>query len=708
MKYRLFSFVQSIRAALLTLLYAAVAAISLWIAYGIRFDFAVPPDHQQDLPRVLWLVIPVKLLALILARQMGSMITFFGVPDFFRLNAALLAAEGFLISLRFIGYGQFSPPRGVLLIDFLVCLAAFCSIRLGARLFRERILMSKKMRVRVLENVVIIGAGDTGASLVSDLINMPSRGFRPVAFLDDDKTKHKKFIHGVGVEGTPEDFSSLPRLEGVRRAIIAMPSAPIRRVAEIALLLGRLGIQVETVPALEDLASGKARVSRIRPVEIEDLLGRPVVELDGTSIRHFVENKVVMITGAGGSIGSELCRQIARSNPRRLLLVDQSEPSLFLIEQELNALGFSSMVLPLVADILDMARIDALFATHAPQVIFHAAAHKHVYLMERQPAEAIKNNAVGTRKLAEVAVAHGAEAFVFISTDKAINPTSVMGASKRLAELHLQALHAGHAQSGNQGEGRREQGADGREQGAGNKMQEAGSSENGAESRGQGAIAGRSTAPVTSEGTGNFKFQTPDSPSQPVISNLAPAATASDALRPKTKLMSVRFGNVLGSSGSVVPIFKRQIESGGPVTVTHPEVTRYFMTIPEAVGLVLQASVLGHGGEILVLDMGQPVKIVDLAKNMIELSGYKVGEDIEIKFTGLKPGEKLFEEIQHYTEQHLPTDHPRIMRFVNASDAGKASRMAIEEFEPFVDGLAPNDLKRSLKVVIPEYEPYLE
>lgn len=682
MKPSLLGFLQSIRSVILTFLYAGVAATSIWVAYVIRFDFSVPFEWRQERLRMLWMVVPIKLLCLVFARQMGSMVTFFGVPDFFRLCLALLAAAGLLSLPRFTAYGyDWSPPRGVLLIDFLVCLAAFCSFRLGARLFRERILMGKKMRGRMLENIVIIGAGDSGASLVSDLINMPSRGFRPVAFLDDDPTKHRKFIHGVGVEGKPEEFFSLPRLEGVRRAIIAMPSAPKKRVAEIALLLGRQGVQVETVPALEDLASGRARVSRIRPVEIEDLLGRSVVELDGPSIRRFVEGKVAMVTGAGGSIGSELCRQIAQANPRRLLIVDRSEPALFQIERELGNLGFASTVLPLVADILDLTRINALFATHAPQVVFHAAAHKHVYMMERQPSEAIKNNAVGTRKLAEVAVAHGAEAFVFISTDKAINPTSVMGASKRLAELHLQALHGALARENTAADGDL-----GREIGA-------------EVSRKDGKVAGqyggegRSLDPAVA-----FRNE--------IGAALPPESPGLAAQR--TKLMAVRFGNVLGSSGSVVPIFKSQIESGGPVTVTHPDVTRYFMTIPEAVGLVLQASVLGKGGEIFVLDMGQPVKIVDLAKNMIELSGYTAGTDIDIKFTGLKPGEKLFEELQHNTEQHLPTCHSRIMHFVSVVDPCVASRMAIEEIEPFLDGLSPNDLKRNLKAVIPEYEPYLE
>jgi FlaA1/EpsC-like NDP-sugar epimerase len=680
-KTRYLSFVRGLaeiyrggRGLVLVVIYVAVATFSLYLAYEIRFDFTVPPEHQQERIQVMWLVVVVKMLALFFARQMGSMVTFFGISDFFRLSISLLASAALLLLLRFTGYGHLSPPRGVLLIDFLVCLATFCGFRLSARLLRERVFINPRLREKVFERVAIIGGGDTGASLVNDLVGSPARGLRPVAILDDNVDKHGRFIHGIRVEGKPEDFASIPCLEGVRHAIIAMPSASNKRVAEIALFLGRLGVKVGTVPAIEDLASGKARVSRTRPIEIQDLLGRPVVELDTASIRHFVEHKTVLVTGAGGSIGSELCRQIAGLNPHRLLLLDQSEPSLFLIEQELQDLGFSGTIFPCIGDVLDTRRIRALFATHSPHVVFHAAAHKHVSLMERQPAEAIKNNAAGTRKLAEIAISQGVEAFVLISTDKAINPTSVMGASKRLAELHLQALHelqvpADCTLESNHDVARIEAG--------------------GSERRSAWKMDG--TAP------------------RAIQEELSASGVSKVQLKsPKTKLMAVRFGNVLGSSGSVVPIFKRQIESGGPVTVTHPDVTRYFMTIPEAVGLVLQASALGRGGEIFCLDMGQPVKILNLARNMIELSGYKVGEDIEIKFTGLKPGEKLFEELQHHTEQHIPTTHPRVMRFLCRGDASTTSRMAIDELEPFVDELTGNDIKRNLKVLIPEYEPCFE
>jgi len=327
-------------------------------------------------------------------------------------------------------------------------------------------------------------------------------------------------------------------------------------------------------------------------------------------------------------------------------MLEQSEAALFFIEQEMKDRGTGALAVPIVADLLDEQRMLYVFGLHRPQVVFHAAAYKHVFMMERQPKEAIRNNSTGTRLLASIAAQHGVEAFVLISTDKAINPTNVMGASKRLAEIHLEALH--HKQL----------------------------HKTGLQPSEAPAKEGPSVSP-TKDGQ-------------------------------HTKFMAVRFGNVLGSSGSVVPIFKKQIDAGGPVTVTHPEVTRFFMTIPEAVGLVLQASVLGQGGEIFVLDMGRPMKIVDLAKQMIELSGLRVGEDIEIQFTGLKPGEKLYEEVQHVDEQHLPTSHPRIMRFVPRGQFTESSRRAIRELEGKLYECDNNEIKRRLKSLIPEYTPYWE
>jgi FlaA1/EpsC-like NDP-sugar epimerase len=396
-------------------------------------------------------------------------------------------------------------------------------------------------------------------------------------------------------------------------------------------MLAAEGLKVEIVPSLAELTTGRVQVSKIRPVQVEDLLARESVDLRSTEVPSLVGDRVVLVTGAGGSIGGELCRQIAALNPQRLLMVDQAESMLFGIEQELNAAGYGAVTLPLIADILDAARMRFIVERYAPDVIFHAAAHKHVSMMERQPGEAVKNNTTGTRQLAELASECGVGTFVLVSTDKAINPTSVMGATKRLAEMHVQVIHS---RPGN-----------------------------------------------------------------------------------RTRFIAVRFGNVLGSSGSVIPIFKQQIAAGGPVTVTHPEVTRYFMTIPEAVGLVLQTAVLGKGGEIFVLDMGSPVKIVDLARNLIELSGLRPDEDIEIKFIGLRPGEKLFEELQHHTERLQPTTHPRILRFASPPPPEEWRRTCISEIEePCLATAAPGaageleaeQLKLLMKRLVPEYTPFLD
>jgi FlaA1/EpsC-like NDP-sugar epimerase len=724
MRNRLLSFLKpspGARSVTALTAYTLILAASFYVAYEIRFDFTIPPEFQRERLRLLTYVLAGKLVLLVIFRQTGSVLRYFSIPDLFRIGAAMGVASALMLASRWLNAGTYVVPRGVMLVDLILSVVSLCAFRLGLRVFQERLVLARRFPTKKHERIAVIGAGNTGASLTKDLLNMPSRGLRPVAFFDDDPRKKGTLIHGVEVVGRPEELPD-SKAADVTGVVIAMPSAPQKRIREIVLFLAKGGYNVEIVPALEDLASGRAKVSRIRPIEVEDLLGRQEVELDTDSIARFVQNKVVLVTGAGGSIGSELCRQIVRHNPRRLLIMDRSEPALFIIEQELNNAGFSGTATPLVADILDIGRMHALFATYSPQVIFHAAAHKHVYLMERQPSEAIKNNSVGTRKLAEVAVAHAAEAFILISTDKAVNPTNVMGASKRLAELHLQALHAKFGQSGGHRVANREAAEETVKRVAAAElmpkvvMKEIPKRSSEATERRDGRETGSGREGSSSEWTGWAKDETKVVPplKSPAISPVKDESSGgSQSIQPRdknsqTKLMAVRFGNVLGSSGSVVPIFKKQIEMGGPVTVTHPDVTRYFMTIPEAVGLVLQASVLGRGGEIFALDMGQPMKIVELAKQMIELSGYKVGEDIEITFTGLKTGEKLFEELRHHTEQHLPTEHPRIMRFVNGGDAAVASCMAINELEPFVDEMPAADLKHSLKVVIPEYEPSVE
>jgi FlaA1/EpsC-like NDP-sugar epimerase len=609
------------RALILAALYAAIMAASFYLAYEVRFDFLVPEAFQQDRLLLLPLAVGIKLTALIVFGQLGSMLTYFSLPDLSRIVWAMTSSSLVLFALR-VGGEHFTAPRGALLTDYLMALAGVCAMRLGTRLYRERVTVGRKTDPVPQQRIAIVGAGDAGASIAHEFVNTPARGFKPVMFFDDDPEKHGKLVHGVPVIGRPEHIAELNPPPEIAKVVIAMPSAQGKRVREVVQLMTQRGYKVETLPSIEQLASGRVTATRIRPVEIQDLLGREPVNLDAAAIRHLIENKVVLVTGAGGSIGSELCRQIAALNPERLIMVEQFEGALFLIEQELNDAGLGSAVVPIVADILHRERMEYVFVRYRPAIVFHAAAHKHVFMMERQPREAFRNNVIGTRLVSEMAARHGAAHFILISTDKAINPTSVMGATKRLAEIQLQALQAG----------------------------------------GEGA----------------------------------------------TKFMAVRFGNVLGSSGSVVPIFKRQIANGGPVTVTHPEVTRYFMTIPEAVALVLQSAVLGKGGEIFVLNMGNPIKIVDLARQMIVLSGLRVGDDIEIRFTGLKPGEKLFEELQHVDEEHTATEHPHIIRFTARSGLNGRADSELGEIERQLYALENNAIKERMQRLIPEYRPHID
>jgi FlaA1/EpsC-like NDP-sugar epimerase len=616
------------RSLVVALVYSVLLSLALWGAWEVRFDFQVPPElaHVRLLSLLPFVLLKVALL--VLFRQFSSMLTYFGLPDLLRVSWAMFIAAvlgfGWWLFCRQVPELIYILPRSVLMTDFVLSLGFVCGFRLTLRIYRERVTLHRVIGPhKARRRIAIVGAGDVGASLASECINRPARGLLPVVFLDDDEEKRGGLVHGIPVGGAIEEVDRLRERFEFDHVIIAMPTAPEKRLREVIKLMTEKGLGVEIVPSVDDLLTGRAKVTRIRAVEVEDLLGRDPVSLDTAGITHMVREKVVLVTGAGGSIGSELCRQIADCNPSRLILVEQSEPALFVIEQELIARGMGAIIQPVVADVLDRPRIVQIFSRYKPSLIFHAAAHKHVYLMERQPAEALKNNALGTLLLAEEAVAHGVETFLAISTDKAINPTNVMGASKRLAELMLQGLHV----SGQAG---------------------------------------------------------------------------------KTRLMAVRFGNVLGSSGSVVPIFKQQIAAGGPVTVTHPEVTRYFMTIPEAVGLVLQTALLGEGGEIFVLDMGSPVKIADLARQMIQLSGFVPDSDIEVKFVGLKPGEKLYEELQHSTETHKPTTHPRIQRFVAEGLHPELVRNELLDLQGRLNSMDINEVKLAVQKLLPEYTPYLD
>jgi FlaA1/EpsC-like NDP-sugar epimerase len=611
------------RPFLLVLIYSVIFALSFILSYELRFDFALPSRYARQLLLICLWAIPFKLITLRLFGHFNELLSYFSTPDLRRVLSAVGTSSVVLLIARVVAGGFFAAPRGVIVTDFVLSIAGICSVRLFLRWFRERALGRQRNTNKASRRVAIIGAGDVGATLARELITKRWLAMQPVAFFDDFKAAHSR-VHGIPVLGTPETLldAKLQAKDKLRieEVIIAMPSAPAKRVREVVKVLQQAQLKMQTVPSMAQLATGQVKVSTLRSVEIQDLLGRASVEIDSENVGRLLEGQVVMVTGAGGSIGSELCRQIASFKPAKLLLVERSEPHLFAIEQELLESAPSTQIVPLVADILEVSRMEQIFTQFAPDTVFHAAAHKHVPMMESQPTEAVKNNSIGTAHLATLAAHHQIDRFILVSTDKAINPTSVMGASKRLAEMFLQALHA----SG-------------------------------------------------------------DSP---------------------TKFMAVRFGNVLGSSGSVVPIFSRQIAAGGPVKVTHPEVTRYFMTIPEATRLVLQSAAQGDGGEIFVLDMGKPVKILDLARQMIELSGLVPGTDIEIAITGLRPGEKLFEELSHKGENLRPTNHSKIMRFVTKPLPLSFVKTAIEEFVRCINVAEPEQVKAMLKALIPEYRPF--
>ncbi|TWT27892.1 nucleoside-diphosphate sugar epimerase/dehydratase [Planomicrobium sp. CPCC 101110] len=456
-----------------------------------------------------------------------------------------------------------------LLLTWMLLILLLGASRLSLRVFNES---SIKRRNIQSSRTMIIGAGQAGRMIAQQMKQNPLWGKNPVIFVDDDKRKWQLEIHGIEVVGTTENISDLVIQNQIEEIVIAIPSLSRKEMAELTKACIDTGVKTQTIPRLEDLISGKITVNDIRDVKIEDLLGREEVKLDMEKIEEKLSNKTIMVTGAGGSIGSELCRQICVLKPARILLLGHGENSIYTIDKELRGKFLSETeIIPIIADIQDRERIFKIIEEHRPDIIYHAAAHKHVPLMEANPIEAVKNNIFGTKNVAEAADEYGVGNFVMISTDKAVNPPNIMGASKRFAEMIIQNL----------------------------------------------------------------------------------------AISSKTTFAAVRFGNVLGSRGSVVPLFKEQIAKGGPVTVTDPEMTRYFMTIPEASRLVIQAGLLANGGEVFVLDMGEPVKIVDLARNMIKLSGYEE-KDIKIQFTGMRPGEKMYEELLDPSEIQSEKIFPKI------------------------------------------------
>ncbi len=503
-------------------------------------------------------------------------------------------------------------PDSVFVLDFAGTIALVCGARLAIRLYHEEV---RPLAEGVAPKLLVLGAGNAGENVVREILRMPVSRYRVVGFLDDDRAKVGEQIHGIEVLGPIDAVKSICKEFAVDEILIAIPSATRSRLRRVVEMCQGTNLRFKTVPALTDLIEGRASVKEIRDVDINDLLGRAPVKLDEEDIGRFIRGRVVMVTGAGGSIGTEMCRQIARFTPQRLVLVERAEPNLFPIDRELRASFPRVDVVPYVGDVGDEGRMDFIFGLEKPSDVFHAAAHKHVPMMEHNPGEAIKNNIRGTRTVADAAAKHGCEKFVMISTDKAVNPTSVMGCSKRVAEMYIQGLDA----------------------------------------------------------------------------------------RTETQYVTVRFGNVLGSSGSVIPIFKEQIARGGPVTVTHPEMVRYFMTIPEASQLVLQAASMGNGGEIFVLDMGEQVKIVDMAREMITLSGFRPDVDIKIEFCGIRPGEKLYEELAIDGEGVSRTAHPKVGIWQNIPSDWSALVPAIDKLVADADGLTREAARQRLKQIVPEF-----
>lgn len=610
----------NLRTLALLAFYTAVTGFSYWAAYELRFDFGVPDNHAVDRLNTIGWVIGLQLMLLFASGQFDSILSYFRLPDALRLFAGLFFTVITLLSMWYVYGGDNVPPRAVILTNFLLNFLFIAGFRVAMRVKASRG-WEDWFAFDQLENVVIVGAGEVGAGLCSDLLSKSRLGMRPIAFLDDDPKKIGRLVHGIPVVGRVDELKEVAKRHTATKVVIAFPSASVKRVRDVTEMARAGDLSVDTVPALTDLVSGRAELSQLRPIQPEDLLGRDPVDLNSLSIRCMLAGKRILVTGAGGSIGRELVAQILHYDPACLHCIDQAEIAVFNLQQEvIGPMESETEISTQVMDICQRSAIEKVFARVQPEVVFHAAAHKHVHLMEDQPEEALRNNFLATELLAKVASEAACERFIFISTDKAINPTSVMGASKRLAEL---ALVAEQKRMGN-----------------------------------------------------------------------------------TTRFMAVRFGNVLGSSGSVIPIFRRQIANGGPVTVTDPEVTRFFMTVEEAVGLVLQSATQGAGGEIFVLDMGESVKILDVARQMIALSGLREGTDIDIVITGLQPGEKLYEEVQHISESLQATDHPRILRFVTEAGANSGyatfSRKLIENLE---HADAPT-LKRCIQQVVPEYTPW--
>ncbi len=607
---------------------ALLFAAALTLAYLFRFEFSLDAHFAGQLRGMLVMVILLKLFTFFLFGLYKGMWRYTSSRDFWRLlqastTSALLIMAFILIVYRFEGYS-----RAVFLIDGGLTFLLAGGLRMAIRTYYVRFGRNGQavfIPATQQKRILIIGAGTTGEKMLREIIENDHLPYNVVGFIDDDVKKHGRSIHGIPVLGSMNELVKLVEDESINEILIAIPSATGDQIRRIVSTCKACHIAYKTLPAIGEIIDGRVSIKALRDVNYQDLLGRSPVQLHMDGIRGYLDGKTVLVTGCGGSIGAELCRQIVRFQPQMLILLDANEANLFHIALELrNEMHFDrcEALLGLVQDEKLMASV---FDKYHPHVVFHAAAYKHVSMLEKNPWEAVFNNIIGSRVVMEAARRHETERFVFVSTDKAVRPTNVMGASKRVTELLLQSFQ------------------------------------------------------------GN-----------------------------RTKFMAVRFGNVVGSSGSVVPIFRRQIEHGGPVTVTHPEVNRYFMTIPEAAQMIMQAGAMGEGGEIFILRMGTPVRIADMARDLIRLSGKEPDRDIKIVFTGLREGEKLYEELITVGEGIVPTDHKKIMvlrsdgMFNASNDRAQFSVWLDTELGILSDVALCHDaqaIKKKLQEIVPEYTP---
>ena len=607
------------RAIIIGVLDGFCVALSYFLALWLRFDFrfsAIPLNYMEGYAYLLlpWIAVTVVVFALF--RLYNSIWSFVSVDELFRL---ILAHGVLLVGLLAVAVlSPYPMPRSFYFAGFAMSFASTTCLRFSYRFLRQlKAELSPGRKKSGCENVMIIGAGEAGRSLIREIASNPRLRLRVACLIDDNPSKRHRILEGVMVAGDRWDIPAAVRKYKISKIIYAIPTSSSQDRKAILDICNSTGCKIQTVPGMYQLVSGEISVSKLRDVELQDLLGRDSIQVNLQEICQYISGKVVMVTGGGGSIGSELCRQIAKSNPKQLIIFDIYENNAYDIQMELKHTHPELQLEVLIGSVRNTSRLDYVLGKYRPELVFHAAAHKHVPLMEDSPNEAIKNNVFGTYKMAQASIKYGVKKFVLISTDKAVNPTNIMGASKRLCEMVIQMMN-----------------------------REA----------------------------------------------------------PNTDFVAVRFGNVLGSNGSVIPLFKKQIAEGGPVTVTHPEITRFFMTIPEAVSLVLQAGYYAKGGEIFILDMGQPVKIDTMARNLIRLSGHEPDVDIKIVYTGLRPGEKLYEEILMAEEGLQETENKliHIGRPIEMDD--EKFRQQLHRLEEAYKTEAEN-MKDIVAEIVPTYHP---